>query len=84
MTDFVAKVNAFVWGEALFAPGDAILIGCSGGPDSLALALYLAAAQEEFHITAGLAYVHHHLRAAADAEVKFVRALAQDLKLPIA
>lgn len=82
MTNFVAKVNAFVRGETLFAPGDSILIGCSGGPDSLALALYLAAVQKEFHITAGLAYVHHHLRAAADAEVEFVRALAQDLKWP--
>lgn len=82
MTDFVAKVNAFVREEALFTLGDAVLIGCSGGPDSLALALYLSAAQEEFHITAGLAYVHHHLRAAADAEVEFVRALAKDLKWP--
>lgn len=82
MTDFVAKVNAFVREEALFTPGDAVLIGCSGGPDSLALALYLAAVQKKFHITVGLAYVHHHLRAAADAEVEFVRALAQDLKLP--
>lgn len=74
MTDFVAKVNAFVRGEALFTPGDGVLIGCSGGPDSLALALYLAAVQKEFRITAGLAYVHHHLRAAADTEVEFVRA----------
>lgn len=82
MTDFVAKVNAFVREQTLFAPGDSILVGCSGGPDSLALALYLAAVQKEFHITAGLAYVHHHLRAAADAEVEFVRALAKDLRLP--
>ena len=82
MTDFVAKVNAFVQEQALFTPGDGVLIGCSGGPDSLALALYLAAVQKEFRITAGLAYVHHHLRAAADAEVEFVRALARDLGLP--
>lgn len=82
MTDFVAKVNAFVREQALFTPGDGVLIGCSGGPDSLALALYLAAVQKEFRITAGLAYVHHHLRAAADTEVEFVRALSRDLRLP--
>lgn len=76
MKDFAARVVAYAAAEGLWQRGERILVGCSGGPDSLVLAVLLARVREQEGIAVGLAYVHHHLRPAADAEVGAVAALA--------
>ncbi|MBO9542428.1 tRNA lysidine(34) synthetase TilS [bacterium] len=56
--------------HGFFPPAARILVGCSGGADSLALthALWSLAPERGWHIEA--AYIHHGLRAAADAEAE--------------
>lgn len=52
------------------------MVGCSGGPDSTALLLALAALRGELALGLHAVYVDHGLRAAAAAEAEHVRALA--------
>lgn len=82
MTDFTQRVAAYAAEEQMWRKGDRILVACSGGPDSLALAYWFAQHAETLGVQVGVAYVHHHLRAAADAEVEFVRDFAAREGLP--
>lgn len=59
--------------------GKRVLVAASGGADSTALALAL----RELGCEIALAHVHHGIRGkAADADAKFVAALARDLGVP--
>ncbi len=59
--------------------GKRVLVAASGGADSTALALVL----KELGCSIVLAHVHHGIRGqAADADARFVRALAQKLGAP--
>ncbi|HEY9900396.1 MAG TPA: ATP-binding protein [Pantanalinema sp.] len=60
--------------HSLLAPGEAVLVGCSGGADSLALvhALCALAPERGWHVEA--AYVHHGLRPEADREAELLAA----------
>src|SRR5205085_10373455 len=62
--------------QGLDRPGARLLVACSGGADSVALArLLIEAATGRW--TVGLAHVNHGLRgAASDRDAAFVRALA--------
>jgi len=65
--------------------GTRLLIGLSGGSDSVALTLLLKelAAQESFSIVA-LAHLNHRLRCTAMRDEQFCRDFAQRLGIPIA
>lgn len=71
-------VEAFCLKHNLFAPGDTLVIACSGGPDSLALLDVLARLQETYALKLVVCYVHHGIRKAADREVGFVSRAAQE------
>lgn len=67
----------------MFAPGDRVGVGVSGGADSVALALLL---QEltEWKLNLTVLHLNHNLRATdSDADEEFVRALAAQLDLPV-
>jgi tRNA(Ile)-lysidine synthase len=56
----------------MLAPGDRVLVGVSGGPDSMALLHVLTRLAPELKITLGVAHLNHHLRGEAaqrDAEL---------------
>ena len=66
--------------EKLTQNGDRILIGVSGGPDSLALLHVLARLAPTLHITLAAAYVNHGLRPDETLEEKkYVEAAAYNL-----
>ncbi|WP_427114041.1 tRNA lysidine(34) synthetase TilS [Megasphaera sueciensis] len=71
-------VEAFCLKHNLFAPGDTLVVACSGGPDSLALLDVLARLKDAYALKLVVCYVHHGIRKAADREVGFVRRAAQD------
>lgn len=72
-------------GAPLIGPGDGVLVACSGGADSTALALALAAleARDRRGWRLEMAHLHHGLRgAAADGDRDFVCGVAARLGLP--
>ncbi|WP_376791822.1 tRNA lysidine(34) synthetase TilS [Thermoflexus sp.] len=83
----VARVRQVVREAAhrfqLFPPGETVIVGVSGGPDSLCLLDVLRDLASEFGIALHVAHLHHGLRGLeADADAAFVAELAQAWGLP--
>lgn len=72
----------FVKQAGLFEAGAGILIGVSGGPDSMALLSLLTGLRSKWDLEVKVLYCHHGLRAAADEEEAFVRTWAKKLGCP--
>ncbi len=70
--------------HSLLEPGDSLVVGVSGGADSLCLLHLLARLRAEFDLALHVAHLNHQLRgerAAADAE--FVRRTAVEWGVPV-
>ena len=63
-----SRVEAFVRRHGIFVPGSRIVIACSGGPDSLALASILLAFREKWRLSLALAHFEHGIRGEASHE----------------
>lgn len=64
-------------------PGDKVLIGVSGGPDSICLWHLLMALADKLNIHIGVAHLNHGLRgAASDADAELVRQTAEYYDTP--
>lgn len=64
-------------------PGDGVLVGLSGGADSVGLLLVLWKLRETFQISLRALHVHHGLRGAeADRDAAFSRMLCERLEVP--
>jgi tRNA(Ile)-lysidine synthase len=69
--------------ENLIARGDTLVVGVSGGPDSLCLLHILCALAPELGATLAVAHLHHGLRGAdADADANFVQEVATRWGIP--
>jgi tRNA(Ile)-lysidine synthase len=81
----VARVRRFIREGALIRPGDRVLAGVSGGPDSTCLLLTLAALRRSLGFELHVAHFDHQLRGrrAAEREQRFVRSLCQALAAPL-
>jgi len=77
-----AAVREAVARARLIDPGEHVLVGVSGGPDSVALlhALLLLGSELALRLTVG--HVHHGLRPEADRDAAFVEALATRWECP--
>lgn len=77
------KVIQYIEEQGILEAGDHVLIGVSGGADSLALLYFLDKFADRFQISIGVAHLHHGLRGqAADADEAFVRNFCQDRNIP--
>lgn len=65
----------------LIKKGDAIVIGVSGGPDSMTLLHMLYQMQELLNIQIYVAHVNHMLRKEADEETQYVQEFCKRLKV---
>ncbi|MDD5655171.1 MAG: tRNA lysidine(34) synthetase TilS [Candidatus Omnitrophica bacterium] len=63
--------------------GDKVLIGVSGGPDSVSLLYILSALRKEFKLNLHIAHLDHMLRADSAKDREFVEGLAGMLKIPV-
>ncbi|MFH1154114.1 MAG: tRNA lysidine(34) synthetase TilS [Pseudomonadota bacterium] len=73
-----------VFDHGMLREGDEVLVGVSGGPDSVALLHFLIDIQERFHLKLGVAHVNHCLRKAeSDRDAGFVSELAAREGLPL-
>lgn len=57
----------------MLQPGDNVLLGVSGGPDSMALLHLLYSSQERLGIRLFVVHVHHGLRPEAEEEAQYVQ-----------
>lgn len=77
-----ARVRRTIEERRLLRRGDHVVVGCSGGPDSVALTHVLARVARELGITLVVASVDHGLRASAAGDVEHARSIAEALELP--
>ncbi len=81
---FVRQVADTLSEYGMVTPGDHILVGLSGGPDSVSLLLALAALSKQLNITLGAAHINHLLRGDdAKKDEAFARNLAGQLNLAV-
>src|ERR1043166_2484455 len=66
----------------LLPRGSAVLVACSGGADSTALAAAACARAEDLSIRVVLGHVDHALREGSQEDADRVRSLADDLRAP--
>jgi tRNA(Ile)-lysidine synthase len=78
------KVKQTIKKYRLIARNDTIVVGVSGGPDSVALLEVLNGLKKEFNLTLHAAHLDHMLRKDSGADLAFVRDLARKLKIPVA
>jgi tRNA(Ile)-lysidine synthase len=84
LTAVLQQVRRTIRRHVLCPPGSRVLVGVSGGSDSVALALLLRELSEHggFSVVA-LAHVNHQLRPEAGRDEQFCREFAVRLDLPI-
>jgi tRNA(Ile)-lysidine synthetase-like protein len=83
MDDLLARVRQYAQRYRLFIPGETLIVGVSGGPDSLCLLHLLRRLAPELRLWLHVAHLHHGLRGAeADADAAFVAELADCWGLP--
>lgn len=66
----------------LLSRNDRVVVGVSGGPDSVALIFLLNSLKREFKLDLHIAHLDHQLRKNSCRDREFVRLLAQRLNLP--
>lgn len=79
---FIAKILSFAREQALWQRGERILAAVSGGPDSLALLLFLHDIAEREGLSVGCCLVQHHLREEAEEEARYVARICERLGIP--
>lgn len=80
--DVLAQVRATIDTHALLVPGSMVVVGVSGGPDSLCLLHVLCRLRGDYGVGLHVAHLNHGLRAEAAADAAFVAALADRWGLP--
>ncbi len=81
--DVISQVRRALRHHDLLPRGETVIVGVSGGPDSLCLLHVLLTLRGEFDCELRVAHLNHQLRGAeADADAEFVSDLATQWKLP--
>jgi len=80
---FTEKVKKTIKSYGLVNKGERILVGVSGGADSVALLYCLKALQSELGISLYVAHLDHMLRKDSGDDLKFVERLCEKLKVPM-
>jgi alkylation response protein AidB-like acyl-CoA dehydrogenase len=77
---FIRNISLTITRYDMLAPGDKVVVGVSGGPDSVALLHALYVLRDEFGVSLHVAHLNHMLRGeAADEEAEYVEGLADKL-----
>lgn len=79
MSDLIGIVRRTIEKHELLKPGDRVVVGVSGGPDSMALLRALIELRPEFDLSLHVAHLNHRLRPEADADAQFVARSADRL-----
>ncbi len=80
--DFEQKIEKFIKKQNMAPKGTGIVIGLSGGADSVALLEVLCSIRETFSWKLAAVHVHHGIRLEADRDVEFCRQLCAQKQIP--
>jgi len=80
--DLPPRVRKYIKDRDLLTPGEVLVLGVSGGPDSLCLLDVLHTLRDSLTPNIHVAHLDHGLRPESPAEAAFVRAEAQKRGLP--
>lgn len=78
-----ARVRERLGAAQLVTKGQRVLVGLSGGPDSVVLAHLLAGLRAELGLRVTAVHVDHQLRPSSGDDAAFVERLAQRLEMPV-
>lgn len=77
------RVDQTVKTYKMLEPKDSVMVGVSGGPDSVALLHFLLLLASRFSLRLAVAHLNHSLRREeSDSDAEFVASLARKLDLP--
>ena len=76
------KVIEYIKKHELIQEEERVVLGLSGGADSVCLLLMLLACKEELRFSMEAVHVHHGIRKDADEDVAFVKALCERYSVP--
>lgn len=76
------KVQLYIEKNRMIQSGDRILVGVSGGADSVCLLMILKELSEKLDFSLYVLHVHHGVRAEADTDAWYVEKLCQSLDIP--
>jgi len=83
MSKFIRTVEQTITDYKMFEPKDSVLVGVSGGPDSVALLQALITLTPKFDFRLGVAHLNHSLRLQeSENDARFVASLAGKFDLP--
>ena len=82
MDPLILKIKKALVEHEMICPGDCVLVGVSGGPDSVALLFGLFELRDELNIKLAIAHLNHSARGEeSDRDAEFVRSLGDTLQL---
>ena len=76
------KIKAFIEKHQLIEPKDELVLGISGGADSMMLLHYFYSYKEEYDISLKVAHIHHGLREAAELDARLVEETCKQYGIP--
>ncbi len=80
----VKNFKNFIFQEKLFSGGEGLIVGISGGADSVCLVELLLAVQKKFDLELRLVHINYHLRGKnSDKDEEFVREFAEEKNLKL-
>lgn len=79
----IEKIEDTITQYQMLKEKDKVVIGISGGADSVALVHVLLSLQQKYKLTLYLAHLNHLLRKEAEKEAEFVKKLAKSINLPV-
>ena len=80
----VKKVRETINCYNMLKTGDKVLVGVSGGPDSVCLLYVLKELRDEYSLSLHIAHLHHGIRGTeADEDVMFVQAIGDSIGIPV-
>lgn len=76
------RVKEYIGKYRMLAPGDTVVMGVSGGADSVCMFLLLCELAEEMKLKLTAVHVNHGIRKQADEDADYVRQLCEEHKVP--
>lgn len=78
----ISRIRETINRYDLLSEGNKVVVGVSGGPDSVALIFLLNLLRKELNLDLHIAHLDHRLRKDSYCDEAFVRSLAQRLNIP--